>query len=301
MSPQRIFLGRVPIYVSIPVLILCFIFLWGYFSSSLVLKVGRSPITLSPKDVGMEYEEVKFTSSDGMEISGWFVRSEHRSSATVITCHGWGANRSDVLPSTFFLAKTGFNILYFDFRNHGQSGGRISSLGYLEALDLKAAIDYLKNEKSSYAEKIGVYGVSMGGSVAILTAAEDNRINAVVADSSFSAFNDIVVRYAELFYNIPEYPLMPVTLFFVRCRLGFDPEKFSAEKHIAAISPRPIFVIHGLDDTRISVSDGIKLFDIAGHPKFLWTVEDADHMESHLKNPVKYQRKVGFFFSKYLL
>jgi uncharacterized protein len=196
--------------------------------------------------------------------------------------------------------KKGFNLLYFDFRNHGKSGGNVSSLGKLESEDLKAAIDFLKNQKPKQSEKIGVYGISMGATIVILTAAEDKRIDAVVADSPFSSFSDIVVRYAKLFYGIPKYPLVPITFLFTKLRLGFDPNEISAINVVSKIAPRPIFFIHGESDERIPIAEGKKLYDIAGEPKEFWSVAGANHMEAHNKNPLKYEKKVGEFFIKYL-
>ena len=287
---------------NVVVLLVVFIFIWGWFSSSLILKVPKLSLEINPASFNLNSVNVKFLTSDGLEISGWFIRprSVEKSDRTIIICHGWGANKSDVFSSTMYLLKKGFNLLYFDFRNHGKSGGSVSSIGKLESLDLTAAVEYLKKEKPEFSEKIGVYGISMGASVAILTAAQDERISALVVDSPFSSFNYIVVRYAKLFYKIPKYPLTPITFLFTKVRLGFNSDDFSAVRYVNKISPRPIFFIHGANDERIPVKEGKKLYNIAGEPKEFWEASGADHMESHSKNPLEYERKVGEFFRKYL-
>jgi len=268
----------------------------------LILKVPKLSLEINPASFNLNSENVKFLTSDGLEISGWFIRprSVEKSDRIIIICHGWGANKADVFPSNMYLLKKGFNLLYFDFRNHGESGGNVSSIGKLEGLDLTAAVEYLKKEKPDFSKKIGVYGISMGASVAILTAAQDERISALVVDSPFSSFNYIVVRYAKLFYKIPKYPLTPLTFLFTKMRLGFNPDDFSADRYVNKISPRPIFFIHGANDERIPVDEGKKLYALAGEPKEFWEVSGADHMESHSKNPLEYESRVGEFFRKYL-
>lgn len=287
---------------NVVVLLVIFIFIWGWFSSSLILKVPKLSLEINPASFNLNSENVNFLTSDGLKISGWFIRSRsvETSDKTVIICHGWGANKSDIFPSTMYLLKKGFNLLYFDFRNHGKSGGSVSSIGKLEGMDLTAAVECLKKEKPELSKKIGVYGISMGASVAILAAGQDERISALVVDSPFSSFNYIVVRYAKLFYKIPKYPLTPLTFLFVKMRLGFNPDDFSAVRYVEKISPRPVFFIHGANDERIPVDEGKKLFGVAGEPKQFWEVPGADHMEAHSKNPLEYERRVGEFFRRYL-
>ncbi|MBI5573912.1 MAG: alpha/beta hydrolase [Elusimicrobia bacterium] len=302
MQIKEILFLKIPVFFNFIVILVLFFFIWGWFSSSLILKVPKLSLEINPASFNLNSENIEFLTSDGIKISGWFVRSRiaEKSNKTIIICHGWGANKSDIFPSTIYLLKKGFNLLYFDFRNHGASGGSVSSIGKLEGLDLTAAVEYLKKEKPEFSQKIGVYGISMGASVAILTAAQDERISAIVVDSPFSSFNYIVLRYAKLFYKIPKYPLTPVTFLFAKMRLGFNPDDFSAVRYVKKISPRPIFFIHGADDERIPVEEGKKLHSMAGEPKEFWEVSGADHMESHSKNPLEYERRVAEFFVKYL-
>ena len=293
---------KIPPAINISFFLFLFVFMWGWFSSSLILKVSRNIPGPGPEYFGLKYENVSFKTSDGVDIAGWFIHSKEKSNKTIIICHGCGADSPDVLPVTLFLnKKTGFNLLFFDFRNHGRSGGKVSSLGRLETYDLIAAVDFLKTQKPEFAAEIGVFGISMGGAVAITAAAVDRRIGAVVADSPFSSFNYIISRYAKLFYRIPKYPLVPVTLFFTRFRLGFNPDNASAIRWVSKISPRPVFFVHGDMDERIPLSESIKLYNSAGEPKQLWTVKGAGHMESYSANMSEYERKVGEFYSKYLI
>jgi uncharacterized protein len=255
----------------------CLLLAWGWYSSGLVLAMPRERISVLPGAFGLGFENVSFAAADGVALKGWFVSSPQGSDATLILCHGRGACRSDILPSTQHLAsRGGYNLLYFDFRNHGESGGKATSLGRLESLDLEAALDWLKKERPAKARRVGLFGMSMGGAVAILTAARRTEFAAVAVESAFTSVNRSIVRFARLFYNVPAWAV-PYTLWWKRLRLGFDAEKDSPEGFVARISPRPLLLLQGAQDLRMPPSEGERLFALAGEPKTLWTVPDCDH------------------------
>jgi len=287
-----------PLKIILPCLSLLasFVVWWGFYSSNLIIKAPRSNQETNPEFFGLSYEDISFISSDGVKLKGWFIPVQN-SQRTVVVCHGWSAERSNVLPSTAFLHKAGYNLLYFDFRNHGESGGILSSIGPWEIQDLQAALDFLKGKKVA-AEWVGVWGLSMGAAVALTSAAQNSTIKAVVAESAFSSYNEAIVRFAKLFYHIPRYPLTPLTLLFVRWRLGLDPEEFSPRYFVDRISPRPILFIQGGQDLRMPASEGMILYRLAKEPKELWTVPQADHGEAYSKDPAAYEHKVLDFFKK---
>ena len=275
------------------------VFVWGWFSSGLVFNGHKYPLSPAPDEFGLKYETVEFNTTNGITLKGWYVPAEKHSNTTIILCHGWGTNKSDILPSTFALnMRAGYNLLYFDFRNHGESGGNRTSLSRFESEDVSAALAYLKKSKPAGSRHVGIYGLSMGASAAIAAAAMHPEIEAVAAESPFSSFNDIIKRFAKLYYRLPEYPFVPVTLGFVRARLGFNPNDYAPEKYIALISPRPLLLIQGEVDQRMPRQVGEKLYAAAGEPKELWVVKNADHAEAYFKMGRLYEIKLQRFFDK---
>jgi len=272
--------------------------IWGVASSNLILKNERSPLDFSPESFGREFETFTVLTDDEVRVEGWLVRCKRPSESLIVVMHGWGANRADVLPSTLFLGES-YNLAYFDFRNHGRSGGNVTSLGCLEIKDFESVVRYLLDERGPLAQKLGVFGFSMGGSIALAGAPGIPEIRAVVAESPFSSFNDTVERFAGLFYGIPRW-VTPLTLLFARIRLGFDPETCSPIRRVAAISPRPVFLIQSGNDLRMPPSEGKKLFEAAGEPKELWTVPESDHGEASEKSPEEYRKRILSFYEKWL-
>jgi uncharacterized protein len=295
---HRILKTQIPMTWAILIILAILIGLWGWYSARLVLELERFPNQVIPRAFGVQYEDVSFAAADGIPLSGWFLPAASGSDACVIICHGYGANKGDVLMHTVFLnKKNGYNLFYFDFRNHGDSGGTFTSLGAYEARDLDAAIDYLKKEKPAQSRRLGIYGLSMGAAVALSVTARRPELEAIVAESAFSSYNGVVIRFARLFYHIPRYPLLPITSLFVRWRLGLNPELSSPILHIDKISPRPLFLIQGGQDVRMPTEEGEKLFARAKEPKTLWTVPGADHGEPAEVAGQEYEDKLSQFFA----
>lgn len=283
---------------SIPFLILFILTLWGFVSSNLIVKMPKNTLDFNPKSLGYEFESFRCSTEDKIEIAGWFVPAKTKTNCTILVLHGWGANRSDAFPATTFLAQK-YNLAYFDFRNHGRSGGNRTSLTCLEIKDFLAVVKFLRKEKKELCENIGVFGFSMGGSVAISGSVEMPEIKAVIAESPFSSYNETVARFAKIFYGIPKF-MVPPTLWFTRMRLSFDPEKCSPIYHISKIAPRPIFIIQGGGDIRMPVAEGEALYHAAKEPKEIWVVPGADHGAIQETTPDEYKKRILNFFEKWM-
>ncbi len=262
------------------------------------MKLPRYPLDFNPRSFGYEFESFKIYSRDGTELNGWLVPARRKTDRTIVALHGWGANRSDALAATVFLAEQ-FNLVYFDFRNHGESGGNKTSLTCLEISDFESVISWLKTEKSATCVSLGVYGFSMGGAVAISGAAKVKDIRAVVAESPFTSYNETVKRFAKIFYGVPGFAV-PLTLWFTRKRLRFDPEPCSPIHWVGQISPRPLFIIQGGADARMPPSEGQALYDAAHEPKQIWVVPGADHGDARTLAEDEYKKRILDFFVKWI-
>jgi uncharacterized protein len=295
---MNIWSQKLPASLVVIILVLWTISICGWFFSGLILNVKRMEISTTPSEYGLKYENINIKRGN-IELKAWFLTPPQKSNKTIILAHGWGTNRSDILPGKIFLLnRGGYNLLFFDFRNHGESGGAISSLGRYESEDIKAVIKYLKSNKAGYCKDIGLYGFSMGANASILAAAETSDIKSVVAESPFTYFDKTVERFAKIYYNMPRFPLVDLTLFFVKLRLGFDPQKYSSIKFIADVSPKPILLIYSENDTRAPLADGKILFEKAREPKDILVVPGADHGEAYLKAGLLYENTMLEFFKE---
>lgn len=171
---------------------------FAYKKSSAVIQPRRKgALAHSPDQYKLAFEAVEFATADNVRLKGWFVPAPSGdSSCTIIFCHGWGSNRGEMLRDTWFLAEQGFNLLYFDFRASGESKGDVSSVGYLETRDFDAAYEFLKANRPASAESVGVFGTSMGGSVAMYAAAKYPELACLVAENTFLSFRRVVANWS---------------------------------------------------------------------------------------------------------
>ena len=238
----------------------------------------RSEFRDDPARWGLDAaEEVWLEARDRVRIHAWFFESPG-TTTTVIVCHGHGANKHAVLPIAGFL-RPRFNVLLLDSRGHGESGGRRTTIGYEERLDVYAAADELTRRGLG---PIGIVGISMGASIAIMAAAEDERIAAVVADSPFARLRWAVAAFC----RNRGYPRSVAPLAaYVGCRatairLGYPMTAFDPVEVVERIAPRPLLLIHGEKDALIDPVNSRRVFERAREPKELWGIEGLDHCQA---------------------
>jgi pimeloyl-ACP methyl ester carboxylesterase len=186
--------------------------------------------------------------SDGVRIAGWYVPSADGSGPTgptVVLAHGWGANKSEVLKYAVPL-HAAFNVVAFDFRNGGRSSAAATTFGPREKQDLEAIIDWL--ERTKHPAHLAVMGNSMGGGAAVLAAATDQRIEALILDSTHARVEDIVSRRLEVDAGHPSLPGTPAILFGIWLRTGLNLMDSSPVNFIPALGHRPLLILHGTAD-----------------------------------------------------
>lgn len=277
------------LHTIVSLIIICILLsLWGFYSA---IRPFRIISSITPKDLGMIYEDISFRTKDNILIRGWFIPNNNPQAKTIILMHGYPADKGDILPSTVFLHNK-YNLLYFDFRYLGQSGGHYSTVGKNEILDLLAAIQYLQ---SRHIHDVGVWGFSLGGAVALMTAPLAPEIKAIIAESSYARLDWMAYDY----YRIPllKYPLGELTRLWGLLFLHYDIKDVSPARAAEKIKV-PVLLIHSKQDQVISYDHALLLQKaLQNHPnKEVLIVDELAHGE-HAKN---YQSIAETFFEKYL-
>lgn len=276
---------------------------WAWvFAAALFLRntfLPRLPVTVSPEVLSLPSETVHFRSTDGLLLEGWKIPAQP-DRPWLILCHGVGSNRADLLEIAAGLHAAGFNLLLFDFRAHGASAGRVTSFGWREQRDLEGALAFLGQQPDIPAKPYGVYGISMGGAVALMVAARDERLAAVVADSPYPNLEDTLGRHLTLLYPLPRVPFLWFVLATYRLRFGVWPRDVSPQDSTAKLSPRAVLLIHGADDPRMPVAGTQRMFAAASEPKELWVIEGAQHLEGYGLAPQAYRDRIVRFFQAHL-
>src|SRR5919202_1668507 len=192
------------------------------------------------------------------------------------------------------LWRRGANVLLFDHRGRGSSEGGLMSLGYFETLDALAAVGYALSRAPEV--PVGVIGYSMGASVALIAAARDERVGAVVADSPFASERGLLRALLSKQLGALHIPVAALT----KRLLPYDPAEVDPLREAAKIAPRATLFIHGLLDKTCPPEDAVRLHDAAGGYKELWLLEGADHCGAYFADRVAYCERVATFLEEHL-
>ena len=253
----------------------------------------------TPADYNLPFEDVEVTNGDGMKLVGWFIPSEN--GAVIMMQHGYKATRKEMLNEAQILHKHGYGVLITTVRAHDYSEGEFISLGVYEMSDMEAWYQYLISRDDINPNKIGILGNSYGGMLAIQYAAQNENIKAVVANSAFSSMQDTVSTSVKHFTGLPEFPFVPLIVFWAENETEIKMEEIDTTKWIPLISPRPVFLMQGGADTVISPSSGQLLYDAANEPKELWFDAELGHVDFDTERAEEYETRVVAFFDLYLL
>jgi uncharacterized protein len=235
------------------------------------------------------FQSLDLITADGIRLSAWYTPP--RNNVVILLAHGYGDNRPEWVHA--LLAKKGYGVIAWDARAHGESAGKISTIGYLEVLDVRAALEYVLSQPD--VQHIGAWGGSMGGATLIRAAADFPEIEAVFIDSSFASLDD------EFDFLVPYPVINPLAKYLARIGTGININEINPLKDIARISPRPVYIVHGTGDTVAPPDAGRQLYGAAGEPRFLWEAENIQHLSIYLDNPRRYQRRLLGFFNEWLL
>jgi uncharacterized protein len=248
-------------------------------------------------------EEVSFPSaSDALRISGWFFAAGTATlkAPVIVLCHGIWTGRRECLPMALRFRAAGYNVLTFDFRAHGLSDGRFTSVGHHETNDVLGAVEYVKQRPEVDVSRIGVVGFSMGAAASIQAAARCTDITALVADSAYATFLDAAKYSFRLVTRFPQFPIAPMAMRWAKWMVNVDASQLRPIDVIGQIAPRPVLIAHGAMDEIVPVRHARTLFQAAGEPKELWIDPDAHHVGARDSDPDGYFVRLERFFSEAL-
>ncbi len=216
----------------------------------------------TPANNGYAFEEVTFPSADGTALNGWFIPAKGKALGTVIHFHGNAQNMTAHYSFVDWLPANGFNLFTFDYRGYGKSAGKPDRKGvYADSI---AAVEYVKTRTDIDQSRLIVFGQSIGGATALAVMGNNDfdGIVGVATDSAFSSYKRIACDHTFL--------LKPLAYLLIGNTL-------SPDKTVGNIAPIPLLIIHGTADRVAPYKHAKRLYEKAGEPKELWTVENGGH------------------------
>ena len=261
----------------------------------------KTELSLKPDALVLPFVEVTFPARDGLMMRGFLIpAATERIKGTIILLHGHsGILRADIEIAAS-LHEAGYEVLQIEMRGHGRSASHAITFGVYERFDVLGAIDLIATRG---VEQVGVIGFSMGGAVAIRTAAETDAVRAIVTDGVYARVESVMAGWARdrsMPLESPFHRFGSLVLKMCNWRLGTDLAGSDPVHWAGRITPRPILLIQGDQDPFVPMSDFETLWKIAGEPKERWLVAGAGHRRANRLHPQEYHRRIIDFFDRWL-
>lgn len=227
------------------------------------LRAPRLPVVETPRRLGLPQEDVSLAGARGRRLAAWFIPAPQPGPApAVLVLHGWGANRSMMLPLARPLHEAGHALLFLDARCHGDSDGDTFASLPRFAEDMEAGLAWLRAERRVDIRRITLLGHSVGAAAALLVASRQPNIAAVVSVAAFSHPRRVMGLMLAA-WHVPMMPLGYYILWYVQKVIGHRYDDIAPITTIARV-PCPVLLVHGTEDETVPLSDAEAIWQQRG-------------------------------------
>ncbi|MCL6638107.1 MAG: alpha/beta hydrolase [Firmicutes bacterium] len=226
-----------------------------------------------------QFEKIRFMSPAGHLLAG--LLAETGRNTLIIICHGFtggkeGGGRAVAMAEA--LAGMGYSTLLFDFTGSGESEGDFAGTSLTRHVaDITAAVDFGLNRGF---EQVVTVGRSFGGAAVVCHGALDRRVGGVCAWAAPARLEEVFSAFADRSRTVSG-DLIPLSgergTVYLHRDFFSDLARHDVPAAAAALSPRPLLVLHGSDDTVVPLENARLLYSAAGEPKAIHIVPGADH------------------------
>ncbi|RYM05049.1 alpha/beta hydrolase [Sporolactobacillus sp. THM7-7] len=245
-------------------------------------------------------EPFAIESPHGYHIHGFYIAADPpNQNRFMVFCHGVTLNLFASVKYANLFLKRGFNVILFDERRHGKTGGRTTSYGYYEKDDLAAVVHWIKKRFSDNI-LLGIHGVSMGAATLLQYAGlVEDGADFYIADCPYSDISEQMLYLLKRNYPFPKWPIFPLTKLFIRVRDGYNLEVVSPMSAVRNIS-HPVLFIHSKNDNFIPSQMTQDLYEKKPDKKQLFIAEKGGHGCAYRENPEAYEGAIDRFLKDYV-
>ncbi len=265
----------VTVVISVVVVVLAIVF--GLAVTRLVLYPVLPADLGGAENLDARAHHVRVPLPDGDGLDGWHLPGGGR--GALLLLHGFGRTHRRMWRYGEFLNRAGYDVLAVDFRSSRRRARKPTTLGHHELPEAQAALEWLRALPSLAGQPVGLLGESLGGSVALLLAARNPAVAAVVVDGAFSNAGKALEDSCERWAGLPGAPTAALLRWIGRRLTGHDPGSVDVLAAAAALVERPVMLIHSSEDDRLSPSHATALWHAAGGQGPLWLIHGAGHNE----------------------
>lgn len=258
-----------------------------------------------PRDLGgapnldRRSQRVRIRVGEDDAIDGWYLPGTRP--AAIALFHGYGRTHHREWRYAGFLRREGYHLLTVDFRSSRLRGRKPTTLGHYEQCDAEAALDWLVRRPELAGARVGFFGESLGGSVALQVAARRPEVAAVAVDCAFASAAWALEDSCERWARLPRQPSARLLRGLGRRLTGWDPGAGDTLSVMPALCARPLFFIHAIEDDRVAPEQAHALWRAAGGKDPVWLIAGAGHNEGWLRHRELYEERMRRFFARHLL
>jgi len=254
-------------------------------------RFGKRPNVEFPEK---PFQTVWLRNTAGQRLEAWATQAPNPK-GTVVLFHGHASCKSNVLAEQAYFRSLGFNTLAVDFRAHGSSEGNVTTIGYREADDVKAAYDYASAQGGP---NVVLWGVSMGA-VSILSALHEYpnlRPSRVMLECPFGSMQAAVEGRLRTM-GLPSAVLSPILIFWGSVQrgmwgFGYQPSEYAKAVHC------PVLLQWGEQDKRVLRPETEAIFSNFGTKnKKLMVFENSGHQSFCQNEAQKWKAAVASFLN----
>lgn len=280
----------------------------GFIASNRLMYVKKKDeqLILERETTAKRYDEVWYAnipkseqwieSENGYPIKAIFLEP-HDTNRYVIICHGVTESKVNSFKYARMFERLGFNSVVYDHRRHGDSGGKTTSFGHFEKMDLKAVVRVLELHVGTDLF-YGIHGESMGAATTLLYAGMDDTADFYIADCAYSDIYEQILHVMKTTTPLRTTLALRLASFFMKMRDGYSISTVSPRESVQNIQ-KPVLFIHSINDDFVLPKMSEELYALKQGPKELKLFEDGAHAQSFNKNPDEYEETVAEFLMKY--
>ncbi len=286
--------------LSVPLLVVIFGYLAiCYFLSRTVIHLDRQPVPKTPKEYGMDYQNIEFKATDGVDIKGWLIPA--KSNKLIIITHVGGLTKYgstkdyssfsklyneeiEFLKIARHLHSEGYGVLMFDFRNHGESdpspnGGK-AGIGLEEYQDVVAAMDYIQSNETLKNKEVGFVSFCMGANSTIIAMSKQPKkfenVKCLVAVQPISMEVFVRTYLRRRLTPLGATLLFPVIKLFVNLQSKYRLEDMSPAKFVKDLKV-PTLYVQTRNDPWTELNDILGFYENTPTEKEFFWIEKLNH------------------------